>query len=120
LDKIVRYPLITYDFAFTGGSVVNRVFNEAGLEPNIVLTAIDADVIKTYVNLGLGIGLVAGMAYNPERDNPLQMLNASRLFPESTTYLGLRRDAFLRDYVYGFINLLVPKLNRKTILDALK
>ncbi len=120
LEKIVRYPLITYDFAFTGGSLVNRVFNEAGLEPNVVLTAIDADVIKTYVSLGLGIGLLAIMAYNPERDLPLQMLDASHLFPASTTYLGLRRDAFLRDYVYDFIQILVPQLNRKTVLETVR
>jgi LysR family transcriptional regulator, cys regulon transcriptional activator len=120
LDKIVRYPLITYDFAFTGGSVVKRVFNQAGLEPNVVLTAIDADVIKTYVTLGLGIGLLAFMAYDPERDANLRMLDASQLFPASTTYLGLRRDAFLRDYVYDFIHILVPELNRTNVLAALK
>lgn len=120
LEKIVLYPLITYDFAFTGGSLVKRVFNQAGLEPNVVLTAIDADVIKTYVNLGLGIGLLAAMAYNPERDMNLRMLDASHLFPASTTYLGLRRDAFLRDYVYDFLHILVPELNRKSVLAALK
>jgi LysR family transcriptional regulator, cys regulon transcriptional activator len=120
LEKIVRYPLITYDFAFTGGSLVKRVFNQANLEANVVLTAIDADVIKTYVNLGLGIGLLAAMAYNPERDANLRMLDASHLFPASTTYLGLRRDAFLRDYVYDFIHILVPELNRKLVLSALK
>ncbi len=120
LEKIVRYPLITYDFAFTGGSLVKRVFNQAGLEPNVVLTAIDADVIKTYVNLGLGIGLLASMAYDRERDVNLGMLDASHLFPASTTYLGLRRDAFLRDYVYNFIHILVPKLNRKAVCSALK
>lgn len=120
LEKITQYPLITYDFAFTGGSVVNRVFHEAGLEPNVVLTAIDADVIKTYVNLGLGIGLLAAMAYDAERDSPLHMLDASHLFPASTTYLGLRRDAFLRGYVYDFINILSPSLTLKTIQNALK
>ena len=120
LEKIVRYPLITYDFAFTGGSLVKRVFNEAGLEPNVVLTAIDADVIKTYVNLGLGIGLLAVMAYDQNRDGSLRMVDASHLFPASTTYLGLRRDAYLRDYVYDFIHILVPELNRKSVLDALR
>jgi LysR family transcriptional regulator, cys regulon transcriptional activator len=120
LEKIVHYPLITYDFAFTGGSVVKRVFNQAGLEPNVVLTAIDADVIKTYVNLGLGVGLLAAMAYDQERDGNLRMLDASHLFPASTAYLGLRRDAFLRDYVYDFIHILVPELNRNTVLAALK
>ncbi|MBK8815514.1 MAG: CysB family HTH-type transcriptional regulator [Methylococcaceae bacterium] len=120
LEKITRYPLITYDFSFTGGSLVKRVFHEADLEPNVVLTAIDADVIKTYVNLGLGIGLLATMAYDAERDSHLKMLDASQLFPASTTYLGLRRDAFLRDYVYDFIHMLVPALNRKAVVAALK
>jgi LysR family transcriptional regulator, cys regulon transcriptional activator len=120
LEKITRYPLITYDFTFTGGSLVKQVFNQAGLEPTIVLTAIDADVIKTYVSLGLGIGLLATMAYNPERDGNLKMLDASHLFPASTTYLGLRRDAYLRDYVYDFIHILVPELNRNKVLVALK
>jgi LysR family cys regulon transcriptional activator len=120
LEKIARYPLITYDFAFTGGSLVKRVFNQAGLEPNIVLTAIDADVIKTYVNLGLGIGLLAEMAYDPIRDNHLKMLDVSHLFPVSTAYLGLRRDAFLRNYVYDFIQALVPALNRQSVMAALK
>jgi LysR family transcriptional regulator, cys regulon transcriptional activator len=120
LEKICRYPLITYDFAFTGGSLVKQVFTQAGIEPNVVLTAIDADVIKTYVNLGLGIGLLATMAYTPERDGNLKMLDASHLFPDNTTYVGLHRDAFLRDYIYDFIHLLVPELNRKNILAALK
>ncbi len=120
LEKIVQYPLITYDFTVTGGSLVKHIFNLAGLEPNVVLTAIDADVIKTYVNLGLGIGLLATMAYDPERDSNLRLLDASHLFPASTTYLGLRRDAYLRDYVYDFIHILVPSLNRKVVMQALK
>ncbi|SJM95126.1 CysB family HTH-type transcriptional regulator [Crenothrix polyspora] len=120
LEKIAQYPLITYDFAFTGGSLVKRIFNQAGLEPKVVLTAIDADVIKTYVNLGLGIGLLAGMAYDAERDSGLRMVDVSHLFPVSTTYLGVRKEAFLRDYVYDFISLLVPKLSRKAIFTALK
>lgn len=120
LEKIARYPLVTYDFAFTGGSLVSRVFGEEGLEPNVVLTAIDADVIKTYVSLGLGIGLLANMAYDKERDANLAMLDASHLFPPSTTYLGIRRDAYLRGYVYGLIQLLAPHFNRKAVDAALK
>ena len=120
LEKIARYPLITYDFAFTGGSLVSRVFGKEGLEPNVVLTAIDADVIKTYVSLGLGIGLLANMAYDKERDTNLAMLDASHLFPPSTTYLGIRRDAYLRGYTYGFIQLLAPHFDRKAVNAALK
>jgi LysR family cys regulon transcriptional activator len=120
LEKIARYPLITYDFAFTGGSLVSRVFGKEGLEPNVVLTAIDADVIKTYVSLGLGIGLLANMAYDKERDTNLAVLDASHLFPPSTTYLGIRRDAYLRGYAYAFIQLLAPHFDRKAVNAALK
>lgn len=120
LEKIAKYPLITYDFSITGGSLANRVFSQAGLEPNIVLTAIDADVIKTYVNLGLGIGLLATIAYDAERDKNLAMLDASHLFPPSTTYLGIRRDSYLRGYMYEFIQLLAPQFDRKAVETALQ
>lgn len=120
LEKICHYPLITYDFAFTGGSLVSRTFGKEGLVPNVVLTAIDADVIKTYVSLGLGIGLLANMAYDKERDSNLAMIDASNLFPPSTTYVGLRRDTFLRGYMYGFIELLAPHCDRKAVDLALK
>lgn len=109
LPLLAEYPLITYDFAFAGGSVVLREFEQAGLKPNIVLTAIDADVIKTYVKLGLGIGLVASMAYDEKRDSGLAMLDVSHLFPPNTTYLGLRRDVFLRQYMLDFIRRLVTE-----------
>lgn len=115
LEKIARFPLITYDFNFTGGSLVSRVFSKAGIEPNVVLTAIDADVIKTYVNLGLGIGLIATIAYDPERDSNLGVMDASHLFPSSTTYLGIRKDAYLRAYMYSFIQLIAPQFDRKAV-----
>ena len=120
LQKIARYPLITYDFAFTGASLVSRIFGDEGLQPNVVLTAIDADVIKTYVGLGLGVGLLANMAYDPQRDANLAMLEAGHLFPLSTTYLGLRRDAYLRGYVYDFIEMLAPHNDRREVDAALK
>ena len=120
LEKLADYPLITYDFAFTGGTLVSKVFTDAGLSPNVVLTAIDADVIKTYVTLGLGVGLLANMAYDPERDAHLAMIDVSHLFPDSTTYLGIRKDAFLRGYMYGFIELIAPHFNRKAVNEALK
>jgi len=119
LAKLASYPLITYDFGFTGGTLVSKVFAEAGLTPNVVLTAIDADVIKTYVSLGLGVGLLANMAYDPERDAHLVRLDASHLFPDSTTYLGVRKDAFLRGYMYGFIALIAPQFNRAAVDAAL-
>jgi len=120
LEKISRYPLITYDFAFTGGSLVSRVFGKEDLEPNVVLTAIDADVIKTYVGLGLGIGLLANMAYDPARDANLAVIDASHLFPPSTTFLGFRRDAYLRGYVYDFIKLLAPDYDRRAVNEAIR
>ena len=120
LAKIASYPLITYDFAFTGSTLVSKVFHDAGVMANVVLTAIDADVIKTYVGLGLGVGLIANMAYDEERDKDLVCLDCSHLFPPSTTYLGVRKDAFLRGYIYGFIELLAPKFNRKAVDEALK
>lgn len=119
LGKIARYPIVTYDLGFTGSTSVKRVFEAQGLQPNIVLTAIDADVIKTYVELGLGVGLLAKMAYNAERDQNLAMLDAAHLFPDSTTYLGVRRDAYLRSYVYEFIHLIAPHLDRAAVNAAL-
>lgn len=120
LEKMTRYPLITYDFAFTGGSLVSRTFAEHGLTPNVVLTAIDADVIKTYVSLGLGIGLLANMAFDKERDNNLVAIDASHLFAPSTTYVGVRHDAYLRGYTYAFIQLLAPHFDRKAVDAARK
>ena len=120
LAKLASYPIVTYDYAFTGATLVSRVFHDAGIEPNVVLTAIDADVIKTYVSLGLGVGLVAQMAYDPERDHNLAMLDVSHLFPLSTTYLGVRKDAFLRGYMIDFMQLLAPAHSQKDIQRALK
>lgn len=120
LKKLTQYPLITYDFAFTGGSLVSSVFEKEGLTPNVVLTAIDADVIKTYVGLGLGVGLLASMAYDEERDINLVAIDARKLFPASTTFVGIRRDAYLRKFAYEFIELLAPHFDRKAVNDALK
>jgi LysR family cys regulon transcriptional activator len=120
LEAIARYPIVTYDFAFTGRSQANAAFSARGLEPNVVLTALDADVIKTYVSLGMGVGLVAQMAYDPERDAGLACLDASHLFPPSTTRLALRRKVFLRGYVYAFIGLFAPRWDRAAVDAALE
>lgn len=120
LSQIASYPLITYDYAFTGSTIVSKVFHDAGVLPNVVLTAIDADVIKTYVELGLGIGLIANMAFDQARDTNLVQLDCSHLFPPSTTYLGVRKDAFMRGYIYGFIEMIAPKFNRRAVDEALK
>ncbi len=119
LEAIAEYPVITYDFAFTGRSQINRAFETRGLKPNVVLTAIDSDVIKTYVALGLGIGILAKMAFDPARDTNLRALDASHLFESSTTRIGVPRNAYLRGYVYDFIEMFAPHLGRKTIGDAI-
>jgi LysR family cys regulon transcriptional activator len=115
LAKLATYPIITYDYAFTGSTIVSKVFQDAGLTPNIVLTAIDADVIKTYVNLGLGVGLIAQMAYDPKRDQGLVSIDVSHLFPTSTTYLGIRRDIFLRGFMFDFIEIFIPEYPKQIV-----
>jgi LysR family cys regulon transcriptional activator len=120
LDDIARYPIITYDFAFTGRSKINQAFAALGLKPEVVLTAIDADVIKTYVELGLGVGIVAMMAYDPDRDHLLRALDASHLFDPSTTRIGIRKKSYLRGYVYDFIEMFAPHLGRDVVDAAMQ
>ncbi|MEN9455203.1 MAG: hypothetical protein RL210_722 [Pseudomonadota bacterium] len=119
LADIGNYPIITYDFAFTGRSRINRAFEEAGIEPNVVLTAIDTDVIKTYVGLGLGVGIIASMAFEPKRDTQLRRIDASHLFEASTTRIGIRKNAYLRGYVFAFIELFAPHLHKEQIQQAM-
>jgi len=118
LEAIARYPVITYDFAFANRSLVNRAFEQRGLAPNVVLTAYDADVIKTYVALGFGVGIMAKMAFDSRRDRPLRAIDAAHLFPMSTTRLGIKRGAYLRRYAYDFITLFAPSLTRDMVETA--
>lgn len=120
LEDIVKYPIITYDFAFTGRTKINQAFAAKGLTPNVVLTAIDADVIKTYVELGLGIGILAQMAFEPSRDKHLRSIDASHLFEPSTTRIGITRNSYLRGYVYDFIGMFAPHLDRTVITTAME
>jgi len=115
LEEISEFPIITYDFAFTGRSKINQAFEEKGLKPDVILTAIDADVIKTYVELELGIGIVAMMAYDPARDTKIRALDASHLFEASTTRIGLRKNSYIRGYVYEFISMFAPHLDKKVV-----
>ncbi|RFA28369.1 transcriptional regulator CysB [Alkalilimnicola ehrlichii] len=110
LEKVASYPLITYVFGFTGRSKLDQAFEKVGLTPEVVLTATDSEVIKTYVSLGLGIGILASMAYNRERDTELEALDASHLFESSITNIGFRRGTHLRRYMYDFIQLFAPHL----------
>ena len=118
LEAVAEYPIVTYDFAFAGRSLVNKAFESRGLAPNIVLTALDADVIKTYVELGLGVGIMAEMAFDPERDRTLRSISAAHLFESSTTRLGIKRGAYLRRYAYDFIELFAPQLPRSIVEKA--
>ena len=119
VEAIAAFPIITYDFAFTGRSKINQAFAEKGLTPNVVLTAIDADVIKTYVELGLGVGIVAMMAYDPKRDNHVRAIDASHLFEPSTTRIGIRKNSYLRGFTYDFIEMFAPHLTRKVVDEAM-
>ncbi|MGL1833969.1 HTH-type transcriptional regulator CysB [Rhodocyclaceae bacterium SMB388] len=119
LEQIARYPLITYDDAFTGRSLINKAFLGRGLRPKVVLTAIDSDIIKTYVAMDLGIGILARMAFDPAEDRKLGMVDAAHLFESSTTRIGLRRNAYLRGYIFSFIELFAPHLTRHSVETAL-
>jgi LysR family cys regulon transcriptional activator len=119
LEALARFPIVTYDFAFTGRSAINAAFAAKDLTPNVVLSALDADVIKTYVELGTGVGIVAQMAYDPLKDTGFERLDASHLFAASTTRLALRRGVFLRGFAYAFIALFAPQYGRSVVDAAL-
>lgn len=110
LEELARYPIVTYVFGFTGRSKLDDAFRDRGLTPRVVFTAVDSDVIKTYVRLGLGVGIVATMAFEAEQDSDLVALDASHLFEASTTRIGFRKGTFLRGYMYDFIKLFAPHL----------
>ncbi len=120
LEAIAEYPIVTYVFGFTGRSQLDNAFHERGLTPKVVFTAVDADVIKTYVRLGLGIGIVASLAYEEKADAGLQALDASHLFDYSVTKIGFRRGSFLRAYMLDFISLFAPHLGREVIQKAIE
>jgi LysR family cys regulon transcriptional activator len=119
LKEVAEYPIVTYVFGFTGRSQLDRAFEKQGIQPQVVLTAVDADVIKTYVRLGLGVGIVARMAYDPVVDSDLIALDAEHLFGRSVTKVCLRRDMFIRSFIYDFIRLFAPHLSQDIIHQAL-
>jgi len=119
LESLAAYPLVTYDYAFVSRSSITTAFDEKGLMTNISLTAQDSDIIKTYVKLGLGVGLVAGSSIDNEKDKELQVVDASHLFESGTTYICLHRGKHLRDYVYTLINYLSPDITREVIVKAI-
>lgn len=119
LAAIAEYPIITYHEGFTGRARVEQAFASAGVTPDIVMSALDADVIKSYVELGLGVGIIAAVAFSPERDLGLQLLDGQHLFAANTTRLALRRGHLLRRYVYHFIELCSPELRQDIVVEAL-
>lgn len=120
LNELAKWPLITYDTAFTGRSRINRAFERIGAVPNVALTALDADVIKTYVSLGLGLGIISALAFDAQRDTGLCALDASHLFESNTTRLALRRGSYLRRYDYDFIGLFASHLSRRVVEMAMQ
>lgn len=120
LEALAQHPLVTYVFGFTGRSHLDQAFSSKGLQPQVVFTASDADVIKTYVRLGLGVGIVAHMAYDPVLDQDLKALDASHLFEDSTTKIGCRRGTFLRSYMYDFVQIFAHQLTREVIEQAMQ
>ena len=118
LETIARYPIITYHEGFTGRALLEKTFHDAGLTLDIVMSALDADVIKSYVELGLGVGIVASMAYNAARDNGLVLLDASHLFEQVYTRIAIRRGHLLRQYVYELIELCEPQLTSALVMEA--
>lgn len=119
LARLAQYPVITYEAGYTGRGHIDEAFAAQGLRPSVALTAMDADVIKTYVELGLGIGIVAAMAYDEERDRHLVAIDARHLFAANMTRLAIRRGSYLRDYTYDFIRTFVSPLSREVVDKAL-
>ncbi|NYT62195.1 CysB family HTH-type transcriptional regulator [Alcaligenaceae bacterium] len=119
LEQLAQYPIVTYDHAFSGRSAIDAVFASHNIQPDIVLEAIDADVIKTYVDVGLGIGIIAGMAFDPRRDKGLVGMPAGHLFGTHVTRVAVKSGVFLRDYVYVLLEMLSPSLTREVVQEAI-
>ncbi|MCO7226906.1 LysR substrate-binding domain-containing protein [Pleionea sp. CnH1-48] len=118
LKDLAEYPIITYVFSSNGRSSFKEAFHAEGLTPNIAITARDADVIKTYVRKGLGIGIAASMAYDADEDADLVAVSTHDIFPSCTTWLGFREDQYIRSYMYDFIEMIAPHLSRQLIDDS--
>lgn len=119
IEAIAEYPIVTYVFGFTGRSQLDHAFQARGLNPKVVFTAVDADVIKTYVRLGLGIGIIASLAFDAENDKGLVALDAGHLFESSVTKIGFRKGTYLRSYMFDFIEHFAPHLTPDLVRKAL-
>jgi LysR family cys regulon transcriptional activator len=119
LQALAEHPLITYHTGYTGRPRIDATYAEAGLTPDVVMSALDADVIKTYVEIGLGVGIIASMAFDPVRDTALKSLDAAHLFPPNTTRIAVRRGHYLRGYAYRFLEECSPSLTQAVVKGAL-
>ncbi|MFD1123227.1 LysR substrate-binding domain-containing protein [Methylophilus flavus] len=119
LEQLCQFPIITYHSGLTGRSRVDKAFSDQGLYPDIPITALDADIIKTYVELGLGIGIVASMSFDPVRDTNLKSVSAAHLFEKNVTKIALRKNHYLRPYVYDFVSRLSPSYNTASIKNLI-
>jgi LysR family cys regulon transcriptional activator len=119
LEEIAAFPLITYDAAFAGRNKIDLAFTRRALKPDVLLEAIDADVIKTYVELGMGVGIIAGMAFDATRDINLRAIPVGHLFGTNVSRVALKQGAYLRSYVFIFIELMAPNLSRKLVEQVL-
>ena len=115
IESLGKYPIVTYVFGFSGPSSLQQIFAGAGLTPHVALTARDADVIKTYVRLGLGVGIVASMAVDAREDADLVSIDAAHLFPAHLTWVGFHQGALLRGYMYEFLQLVAPHLTKRLV-----
>jgi len=114
LKDLGRHPIVTYESHFSGRSRIDAAFAQVGIEPSIVLEAIDADVIKTYARAGLGVGIVAGLATEHNSDG-LVVIACGHLFGRNTTRLAIKQGAYLRGFVYAFIEMVAPGWDRHRI-----
>ncbi|NMG74489.1 CysB family HTH-type transcriptional regulator [Aromatoleum diolicum] len=119
LEAIAEFPLITYHEGFTGRTLIDKTFAAAGLTPDVAMSAMDADVIKTYVELELGVGIIASMAFQPGREGSLHLLDSAHLFPANTTRIAVRRGHYLRGFAYRFIEMCSPALTEATIRSSI-
>lgn len=120
LEDIAEYPIVTYHTGMTGRTKIDEAFAQQGVIPDIVLSALDADVIKTYVELGLGVGIIASMAFNPARDKGLQTLNSEHLWSENITRIAIRRGHYLKSFMYRFLNLCSDALNEQFVKEKIR
>ncbi len=119
LRAIAKYPIVTYDFAFWKHSKIRVAFETNALRPRVVLTSTDPGIIKTYVSAGLGVGLIASIAFNKAQDRNLRLIDASHLFHSSITTIGIHRNSYLCSYMYDFIELVLPEMDHKAVDTAM-